>query len=95
MIYLTVTNALAVLLATGLAVAMFVERKHNSELIAHLEVQHQAERARFLAAVQRPDLVQPPTPIRQRTAEQVERDRARAREMATVGTIQHAKPGRE
>lgn len=91
MIYLTITNALALLLIAGLAAAMFVERKQNSELIAHLEVQHQTERARFLAAVQRPDVVQPPQTQKRRSLEEVARDRERARQLAQVGTVKHGK----
>lgn len=91
MIYLTVINALLALLLAGLTAAMFVERKQNSELIAHLEVQHQTERARFLAAVQRPDLVQPPQAVKRRSPEDAARDQQRARDLAQVGTVQHAK----
>lgn len=91
MIYLTVTNGLLALLVTGLVVALLLERKATAELLAHFEAMHQSERARFLAAVQRPDLVQPPQAARHRSPEDMKRQQERAHNLAAVGTVQHAK----
>jgi hypothetical protein len=92
LIYLTVICGLLILLAAGLLAALMLERKATGELLAHFETMHQQERARFLGAVQRPELVQPAAGVRQRSPEQLERERARAREMASVGTVQHIRP---
>lgn len=91
MIYLTVTNGLLALLVAGLVVALLLERKATAELLAHFEALHQSERARFLAAVQRPDLVQPPSAPKRRAPEEVRRQYEQARNFAAVGTVQHAK----
>jgi hypothetical protein len=92
MIYLTIICGFQLLLLLGAGIALLLERKATGELLAHFETMHQQERARFLGAVQRPELVQPAAGVRQRNPEQLERERARAREMASVGTVQHIRP---
>jgi preprotein translocase subunit SecG len=60
-IYLTVIAGLLAVIVC-LVAALLLERKAMAELLAHFEVMHQEERARFLAAVQRPDQIQPVHP---------------------------------
>jgi hypothetical protein len=89
-IYLTVVCGLLIILAGALVAALLLERKATAELLAHFEVMHQQERARIMSAP--PRMVQQPSQPRQRTPDQAERERARAREMASVGTVQHIRP---
>jgi hypothetical protein len=91
-VYLTVTNAILALVVVGLVVALLVERKAMAELLAHFEVMHQEERARFLAAVQRPDVVQPVHPPKPLSKEELEKRQRVQRDLALVGTVSHAKP---
>jgi hypothetical protein len=63
-----------------------------AELLAHFEVMHQEERARFLAAVQRPDQIQPVHPPKPLSKEEIERVSARRRTSHLVGTVSHAEP---
>jgi hypothetical protein len=90
LIYLTVVCGLLIILAGALVAALLLERKATAELLAHFEVMHQQERARIMSAP--PRMVQQPSQPRQRTPDQAERERARAREMASVGTVQHIRP---
>lgn len=90
MIYLTVICGLLVLLNAGLVVALLIERKAMAELLAHFEVMHQEERARFLGAVQRPEVVQPVHPPKPLSKEEIERRQRQAQNLALVGTVSHA-----
>jgi hypothetical protein len=92
MIYLTVTNVILALIVVGLVVALLLERKATAELLAHFEVMHQEERARFLAAVQRPDQIQPVHPPKPPSAEDIEKHKRIQRDLALVGTVSHAEP---
>jgi hypothetical protein len=91
-IYLTVTNAILALVVVGLVVALLVERKAMAELLGHFEVMHQEERARFLAAVQRPDMVQPVHAPKPPSSEELEKRQRVQRDLALVGTVSHAEP---
>jgi hypothetical protein len=92
MIYLTVIASLELAVIVCLLGAFLLERKGLAELLGHFEVMHQEERARFLAAVQRPDQIQPVHPPKPPTAEEIERRQRVQRDLASVGTVSHA-PG--
>jgi hypothetical protein len=91
-IYLTVTNVILALIVVGLVVALLLERKAMAELLAHFEVMHQEERARFLAAVQRPDQIQPVHQPKPLSKDEIERRQRQAQNLALVGTVSHAEP---
>jgi hypothetical protein len=91
-IYLTVTNGILALIVGALVVALLLERKAMAELLGHFEVMHQEERARFLAAVQRPDQIQPVHPPKPLSKEEIERRQRQAQNLALVGTVSHAEP---
>jgi hypothetical protein len=91
-IYLTVTNGILALIVVGLVVALLLERKATAELLSHFEVMHQEERARFLGAVQRPDVVQPVRATTPPSAEDIEKHKRIQRDLALVGTVSHAEP---
>jgi hypothetical protein len=89
-IYLTVIAGLELAVIVCLLAAFLLERKAMAELLAHFEVMHQEERARFLAAVQRPDQIQPVHPPKPPSAEELERRQRVQRDLASVGTVSHA-----
>jgi hypothetical protein len=89
LIYLTVICGLLILALIAAGVLLLLERKATAELLAHFELMHQQERARIMSAP--PRMVQPPAQARQRGPEEVARERARARDLAAVGTVQHGK----
>jgi hypothetical protein len=68
---------------------LLLERKAMAELLAHFENLHQGERARIMSAP--PRMVPPPSTSRQRSADEIRQQAERARQMAQVGTVQHAK----
>jgi hypothetical protein len=91
-IYLTVIAGLELAVIVCLLAAFLLERKGFAELLAHFEVMHQEERARFLAAVQRPDQIQPVHPPKPPSREEVEKHKRIQRDLALVGTVSHAPP---
>jgi hypothetical protein len=91
-IYLTVIAGLELAVIVCLLAAFLLERKGLAELLAHFEVMHQEERARFLAAVQRPDMVQPVHAPKPPSAEELEKRQRVQRDLALVGTVTHAEP---
>jgi hypothetical protein len=91
-IYLTVIAGLELAVIVCLLAAFLLERKGFAELLGHFEVMHQEERARFLAAVQRPDQIQPVHPPKPLSKEEIERRQRQAQNLALVGTVSHAEP---
>lgn len=91
MIYLTVIAGLEAAVIAGLVVALMLHSKGCAELIANLDERHAVQTNRLVAAIQRPDLVQPAQPARQRSPEDMKRQQERAHNLAAVGTVQHAK----
>lgn len=93
MIYLTIIAGLELVVIGCLVLALLRERDATTKLLASFAAQAEQERARLVAAIQRPDVVQHlAKPLRRRTAEEIEAEHRRQRELASVGTVTHARP---
>lgn len=92
MIYLTVIAGLEALVIAGLVVALLLDRKGCAELVANLDERHAQQVNRLVAAIQRPDIVQPSQPTKRLSPEEYDRMRQQARNNQLVGTVQHARP---
>jgi hypothetical protein len=90
LIYLAVIAGLELAVIVCLLAAFLLERKGLAGLLGDFEAMHQEERARFLAAVQRPDVVQPVHAPKPPTAEELEKRQRVQRDLALVGTVSHA-----
>jgi hypothetical protein len=91
-IYLTVIAGLELAVIVCLLVALLKERDALAKILADWTKDAAAERARFLAAVQRPDVVQPVHPPKPMSKEELERRQRQAQNLALVGTVSHAEP---
>lgn len=94
MIYLTVICGLELAVILVLVAALLWERDALARILADWTRDAAAERARFLAAVQRPDLVQPVHAPKPPSKEEIEKRQRTLRELASVGTVTHADAGR-
>lgn len=91
MLYLTVIAGLESAVIAGLVVALLLHSKGCAELAANLDERHAQQVNRLVAAIQRPDLVQPAQQVRKRTPAELDAWRARQQQFAQAGTVMHAK----